>query len=53
VHGNHRKDILKFSFGYRVVNMWNKLPGDIISRDNLNEFKSKIGKFFRDKVGIL
>jgi hypothetical protein len=50
---NYRKDVLKFSFGNRVVNMWNKLPEDVISRDNLNEFKSRIDKFLRDNGGIL
>ena len=35
-------------FTNRVVNMWNKLPSEIVNADNTNVFKNKIDKFLCD-----
>ena len=34
----------KFSFGNRVVNMWNALPAEIVEKKTMNRFKGKSGK---------
>ena len=33
------KDVLKFSFGNRVIDQWNSLPEDIINTNSINSFK--------------
>lgn len=48
--GHHFKLYPKFarttkvlnSFSYRVVNIWNSLPSEVVSSSNLNQFKSKL-----------
>ena len=37
-------------FTNRVVNVWNKLPGDIVNSSTLNTFKNKIDIYFKDKI---
>ena len=39
------KDVLKFSFGNRVMENWNKLPEEVINSYSINSFKNKIGKY--------
>ena len=46
-----KKDVLKFSFGNRVVNSWNKLPEQVVNCESINSFKSNIDKFLRKKWG--
>ena len=43
----------KFSFGNRVVDMWNSLPGDIVEEETVNGFKGKLDKFLGDMKGTL
>ena len=43
----------KFSFGNRVVNMWNSLPRDIVEVETVNGFKSKIDKYLGNMKGTL
>jgi len=33
-------DVVKYSFGNRVCDQWNKLPAAIVSSQGINEFKS-------------
>ena len=48
-----KKDVLKFSFGNRVVNSWNKLPEQVVNCESINSFKSNIDKFLRKNGGTL
>src|SRR5258706_15750989 len=48
-----KKDVLKFSFGNRVVDEWNKLPEEVVNAVSINSFKTKIDKFLRIKRGVL
>ena len=34
-------DIRKYSFCYRVVNVWNSLPDYVVEADSFNSFKSR------------
>ena len=43
-----RTNVLKYSFFHRITNQWNQLPLDIRVSDNVNIFKSRVGKFFSD-----
>ena len=47
------KDVLKFSFGHRVIEEWNKLPEEVINAEGINAFKTKIDKYLRNKWGSL
>jgi ribonucleases P/MRP protein subunit RPP40 len=43
----------KFSFGNRVVGMWNSLPREVVEQDTVNKFKGKLDKFLRNMKGTL
>ena len=43
-HRYSNKDIRKYTFTYRVVNLWNSLPMDIKNAPTLNTFKNRIDK---------
>jgi hypothetical protein len=45
------KDILKFSFGNRVVNQWNNLPEEVIRANSINAFKNRIDKYLAKNLG--
>ena len=47
-----RLDAGKFSFGNRVCEEWNKLPGWIVSAKNVNEFKGRLDHHLRDYRGF-
>jgi len=49
---NCKRDVLKFSFGNRIINKWNKLPEHVINCGSINSFKSNIDKFLRINGGI-
>jgi len=40
-----RYDIRKYSFCYRVVNVWNSLPDYVVEADSVNSFKSRLDKY--------
>jgi len=44
-------DAGKFSFGNRVCDDWNRLPGWIVSGESVNEFKGNSDHYFRDTKG--
>jgi len=47
------KDVLKFSFGHRVVDEWNKLPEEVVNATGINNsFKTKVDKFLRSKGSL-
>ena len=48
-----RLDVAKFSFSNRVVNEWNILDEEIISRCSLAGFKWKLDHRLRDKGGYI
>ena len=48
-----RLDIRKYSFSYRIVNIWNQLPFDVFNADNINIFKSKINSINLEKLSAL
>ena len=43
-----RKDTLKYSFGNRVINMWNKLPEKVVNSEGINPFKRGLDLFLRN-----
>jgi hypothetical protein len=44
-------DVLKFSFGNRVIDQWNKLPEEVINTNSINSFKNRIDNYIRKKLG--
>lgn len=45
------KDVLKYSFGNRTIDQWNKLPENVINATSINMFKNRIDKFLVTKLG--
>ena len=48
-----RLDVAKYSFGNRVVDNWNHLPGDIVHAESLNAFKGRLDKFLGHTGGLV
>jgi ribonucleases P/MRP protein subunit RPP40 len=46
------KDVGKFNFGNRIVNIWNKLPDHVVESTSVNIFKSRLDTYLRS-VGEL
>jgi len=44
-----RYDIRKYSFCYRVVNVWNSLAIYVVEADSVNSFKSRLDKYWADQ----
>jgi len=40
------KDLSKYSFTNRVVNIWNSLPNKVVLADSVNCCKSRLDKFW-------
>jgi len=36
--------VTKYSFCYRVVNVWNSLPDYVVEADSVNSFKSRLSR---------
>jgi hypothetical protein len=47
---NCRTGVRQNSFGFRVVNLWNSLPEDVVSAPSVNAFKSRFDKHYRDRM---
>jgi hypothetical protein len=45
------KDVLKFSFGNRVVDQWNTLPDEVIKATSINSFKNRIDNYLSNNSG--
>jgi len=35
-------------FSFRVVNLWNRLPSDVVSAPSVNAFKSRLDNYWKD-----
>ena len=46
------KDVMKYSFSNRVINMWNRLPENVVNCTSINSFKTNVDKIIRKKWGI-
>ena len=44
-----RLDIRKYSFCYRIVDIWNILPSEIVEAKSVYSFERRLGKFFKDQ----
>jgi len=42
---NCKYSIRKYSFGSRVVNIWNSSPDYVVEADSLNAFKNRLDKY--------
>ena len=42
----YKTDIAKHFFTNRIVDVWNKLPSDVVNANTINEFKNRIDKLF-------
>ena len=43
-----RLDIRKYSFCYRIVDIWNRLPSEIVEAKSVYSFERRLYKFFKD-----
>ena len=43
-----RIELRKHFFSQRVIDEWNSLTEEVISSDSLNQFKSRLNKFWKD-----
>ena len=41
-----KTDIAKHFFTNRIVDVWNKLPADVVNATTINEFKNRIDTLF-------
>ena len=39
-------DARKYCFSARIVNIWNSLPNDVVNVNNVNQFKTRLDKFW-------
>ena len=44
------KDVMKYSFSNRVINVWNRLPENVVNCTSINSFKTNVDKIIR-KMG--
>jgi len=44
-----RYDIRKYSFCYRVVNVWNSLPDYVVEANSVNSFKNRLDKYWANQ----
>ena len=40
------RDVLKYSFGNRVIDQWNSLPESVINANSIHMFKNRLDIFF-------
>ena len=45
------RDVLKFSFANRVIELWNKLQETVVNVNSVNTFKKKLDKLLKAKEG--
>ena len=44
-----RLDMHKYSFCYRIVDIWNRLPSEIVEAKSVYSFERRLDKFFKDQ----
>ena len=44
-----RLDLRKYFFSQRVIDDWNSLPEDVVSSENINQFKNRLNTFWKNK----
>jgi len=44
----HCHSQVRLQFSYRVVNLWNNLPVDVVSAPSLNFFKGRMDNYWND-----
>ena len=49
IHPRCHYDLRKYSFTGRIVNLWNSLPENVASANNVNTFKNRLDKFWSDQ----
>jgi len=42
-------DLRKYSFCFRIVNMWNNLPNDMVEADTINTFKNRLDEHWSNQ----
>ena len=47
---SHHLDIRKFFFTFRTVEIWNKLPEELVNSPSLNSFKTRFDKHFSHEL---
>ena len=45
-------DVGKYSYSFRVISYWNKLPTEIVNSTSLNSFKNKVDLLFKQEWGF-
>ena len=41
-------DLRKYIFSNRIINIWNSLPDSVVMADTLNQFKHRLGKYWKN-----
>ena len=50
VKWQYRLDLTKYSFLQRVTDDWNSFPEDVLQVLLINQFKSTLNKFWKNKI---
>ncbi len=43
-------DVKKFSFCYRMVDVWNKLPDSVVSANTVHSFERRLDKYMNNQA---
>ena len=46
----YRLELRKHFFSQRVINDWNNLPDELVNSDTVNQFKSRLNNFWKDRA---
>ena len=46
---NCHYNIRQYSFGFRIVNIWNSLPDCVVEADSVNAFKNRLDKYWTNQ----
>ena len=44
-----KSDLRKYSFSQRVIDDWNRLPGELVEVSTVNEFKTRLDRHFNSE----
>ena len=47
-----RLDVAKYSFGNRVINLWNRLPDEVVRDGSVDAFKGRLDKLMVQTWGL-